>query len=75
MKKVQANQLSFAPPLKPSETHIISDDFTGYRSQIIQTYQILSFKRPGHFYIFFDFGEGVFWRGVLNREGHFFKKT
>ena len=32
-------------------------------------YRILSFKRPGRLHIFFDFGVGVYWRGVLNREG------
>ena len=37
-------------------------------------YRILSFKRPGRLYIFFDFGVGVYWRGVLNREGRSFKK-
>ena len=25
-------------------------------------YHILSFKRPGRLYIFFDFGVGVYWR-------------
>ena len=38
------------------------------------TYRILSFKRPGRLYIFFDFGVGVYWRGALNREGRLFKK-
>ena len=37
-------------------------------------YHILSFKRPGHLYIFFDFGVGVYWRGALNREGCLLKK-
>ena len=37
-------------------------------------YRILSFKRLGRLYIFFDFGVGVCWRGALNREGRLFKK-
>ena len=28
-------------------------------------YRILSFKRPGRLYIFFDFGMGVYWRGAF----------
>ena len=44
------------------------------RRIILYTYRILSFKRPRHLYIFFDFGVGVYWRGVLNREGRLFKK-
>ena len=37
-------------------------------------YRILSFKHPGHLYIFFDFEVGVYWRRALNREGRLFKK-
>ena len=40
----------------------------------VGAYRILSFKRPGRLYIFFDFGVGVYWRGALNREGCLFKK-
>ena len=36
-------------------------------------YRILSFKRLGCLYIFFDFGVDVYWREALNREGRLFK--
>ena len=56
---------------------IISDDNNDNHNIVRHlelTYRILSFKRPGRLYIFFDFGVGVYWRGVLNREGHLFKE-
>ena len=37
IKLVPANQLTSAPPLKPSEYHRFSNDFRGYRSQIIHS--------------------------------------
>ena len=46
----------------------------GGRSKEGSTYRIISFKRPGRLYIFFDFGVGVYWRGALNREGQKKKK-
>ena len=41
----------------------------GGRSKEGSAYRIISFKRPGRLYIFFDFGVGVYWSGVLNKEG------
>ena len=60
-----------------TENKKLKEELTNLRSDLREKYgcRILSFKRPGRLYIFFDFGVGVYWRGALNGEGHLFKKT
>ena len=44
---------------------IVKSPFPGYECFVEMRYRILSFKCPGRLYFFFDFGVGIYWRGVF----------